>query len=359
VLNPGHWPRLASGTFSRGDLMVEYLDREVFHERTYADMQQERPFILLNSTDMGLGSQFAFAQGIFDLICSDMTPFPVSRAVTASMAFTPAFTAITLRNYNDGRCGFVTPAWVTQALNEGVEQNPSLYAAALDVISYQDIDDRPFIHLLDSGITDNIGIRAPATAFTVRDSPASQIDRIEDGTIKKLVVILVNARAKDDFSGDLSPKPPGMITSVMVAAGQPMANYSFETVSLIKRNFEDIRRKATRHRENRQACNALVQELTADLDLDEAGRQEAEDDCFSKFGVSDDNRPVDLDTYLVHINFDLIENLEERERFQLIPTSLQLPKEEIDALIDIAPKLMHEEPEFLHLLKDLGAEIAD
>ena len=46
VFNPVHWPRLASGTFSRGDLMVEYLDREIFQGRTYADMRQERPFIL-------------------------------------------------------------------------------------------------------------------------------------------------------------------------------------------------------------------------------------------------------------------------------------------------------------------------
>jgi hypothetical protein len=322
-------------------------------------MQQERPFVLLNATDMGQGTQFSFVQGNFDLICSDLLPFPVSRAVTASMAFTPAFTAITLRNYNDGRCGYVTPAWVTQALNEGVEQNPSLYATALDVVSYQDIDNRPFIHLLDSGVSDNMGIRAPATAFTMRDSPASQMDRIEDGTIKKLVIVLVNAAAKTDFSGDLSPKPPGVITSVMAAAGQPLDNYSFETVNLLKRDIQDTRSQAIRYRENRQACNALVQELTADLDLDEAGRKEAEEDCFAKFGVSDDDRPVDLDIYLVHISFDLLEDIEERERFQYIPTTLQLPKEDIDALVDIAPKLMHEEPEFLHLLKDLGADIAD
>lgn len=359
VLNPGHWPRLVSGTFSRGDLMVEYLDREVFHESTYADMQQERPLVLLNATDMGQGTQFSFVQGNFDLICSDLTPFPVSRAVTASMAFTPAFTAITLKNYNDGRCGFVTPAWATQALNEGVEQNPSLYATALDVVSYQDIDNRPFVHLLDSGVSDNMGIRMPATAFTVRDSPASQMDRIEDGTIKKLVIMLVNARAKVDFSGDLSPKPPGMITSVTAAAGQPLDNFSFETVKLLRRDIQDARSKAIRYRENRQSCNTLVEELTADFDLDEAGRKEAKDDCFAKFGVSDDDRPADLDIYLVHISFDLLEDIEERERYQLIPTTLQLPTEDVDALIDIAPKIMHEDSEFLHLLNDLDADVAD
>lgn len=359
VLNPVHWPRLASGTFSRGDLMVEYLDREVFHERTFADMLQERPLVLLNATDMGQGTHFSFVQGHFDLICSDLTPFPVSRAVTASMAFTPAFTAITLNNYNDGRCGFVTPTWVTQALNDGVEQNPSLYATALDVVSYQDIDNRPFIHLLDSGVSDNMGIRSPATAFTVRDSPASQMDRIEDGTIKKLVIMLVNARAKVDFSGDLSPKPPGMITSVMAAAGQPLDNFSFETVNLLKRDIQDTRINAIRYRNNRQSCSALVEELTADLDLDKADRKEAEDDCFAKFGASDEDRPKDLDIYLIHINFDLLEDIEARERFQFIPTTLQLPKEDVDALVDIAPVLMHEDPEFLHLLKDIDADVTN
>jgi len=359
LMNPGHWPRLMSGTFSRGDLWAEYLDREVFHDKTFADMQPVRPFILLNATDMGLGSQFSFAQANFDLICSDMTAFPVSRAVTASMAFTPAFTAITLKNYNDGRCGFTTPAWVIQAMDDGVEKYPSVYSAALDVLSYQNVEDRPWIHLLDSGISDNIGIRTPAIAFTLRDTPASQVDRVEDGTIKKLVIMLVNARPKTPFDGDLRPKPPGAITSVMAAAGHPLANYSFETVHLIKRDIQDARSKSIRYQENRQACIAHAEALTTDLKLDNAGKQQAEDDCFEKFGVTDDDRPIELDIYLVHISFDLIEDPERRERFESMPTSLQLPKEDVDDLIEIAPELMHEEPEFLHLLKDLGDDVTN
>lgn len=359
MLNPGHWPRLASSTFSRGDLAVEYFDRTIFDGRTFADMRPERPSILLNSTDMGIGSQFSFVQGNFDLICSDLSLFPVSRAVTASLSFTPAFTPITLKNYNDRRCGYTTPTWVRRALQAGVEGDPGVYAAALDVISYEDIDKRPFIHLLDSGISDNIGIRTPALAFSVRDAPASQVDRVEDGSIKKLVVILVNAKPKTDFKGDLKPRPPGAITSVNAAASRPLANYSYETVNLLRRDIDNARAESVRYQATRRACDKHAQGVCTSLDLGEACQRQVRISCFDRLSVTDDKRPAELDIYLVHISFDLIEDQEKRERFQSIPTTLQLPPEEVDALIEIAPELMNEEPEFLHLLKDLNARISE
>jgi NTE family protein len=84
----------------------------IFGVHTFADMQQQRPFVLINATDMGIGSQFSFTQGNFDLICSDLSQELVARAVTASMSFTPAFTPITLKNYNEELCGYSTPAWL-------------------------------------------------------------------------------------------------------------------------------------------------------------------------------------------------------------------------------------------------------
>lgn len=143
TLNPRKWPRLASGKFSRGDLAVEYFDRTIFHGLTFDNTRKERPLILLNATDMGLGSQLSFVQSNFDLLCSDLSTFPVARAVTASMSFTSVFTRIALKNYNDGRCGYNTPKWVKDALIAGVESDPFLYAAARDVVSYDNIERRP------------------------------------------------------------------------------------------------------------------------------------------------------------------------------------------------------------------------
>jgi len=97
LMNPLEWPRTASVNFSRGDLMAEYFDKHIFDGHTFADMQHQRPFITLNTTDMGIGSQFTFVQGYFDLICSDLSKVSIARAVTASLVFTPYFTPITDR----------------------------------------------------------------------------------------------------------------------------------------------------------------------------------------------------------------------------------------------------------------------
>lgn len=359
IVNPAHWPRLMSGTFSRGDLAVEYFDQNIFDGLTFADMRKERPLILLNATDIGIGSQLSFVQSNFDLLCSDLSPFPVARAVTASLSFTPAFTAITLKNYNDGRCGYTTPKWVKDALISGVETNPSVYAAAHDVESYEDIVNRPYIHLLDSGISDNIGIRSPALIFSVRDAPASQIERIEDGTIKKLVVILVDAKPKTHFKGDLRPKPPGAIAAVQAAASRPLANYSYETVNILRQSIQLGRANLARFEAARRTCEAHATSVCSQLDSENGCRENVLTSCFSRFQVAESDRPVEPDIYLIHVSFESIDDPKRREQYESIPTKLELPRENIDQLIEVAPELIHNAAEFYHLLQDLDAQIAN
>jgi len=355
VLNPLAWPRLASGTFSRGDLAVEYFDRHVFDGRTFAQMQTRRPYVMLNATDMGTGSQFSFVQGYFDLICSDLSQVSVARAVTASLAFTPAFTPITLKNYNDGRCGYQTPAWVTDALAAGAEADPLLYAAAGNVLGYEAIDKRPYIHLLDSGISDNIGIRTPQLVFRI----ANQLDELDEGVIKKLVIILVDAKPKTWFKGDLKAKPPGMLTSVQTAASRPLANYSYETVNLLKRDISDERKAVEERQRIRQACYDLAGSLCEGGDTGDACKSRVSRSCLEKMDVKDDGPATKSAVYLVHVSFELIDDPARRQMFQSIPTSLQLPREEIDKLIGVAPELVNEDPEFHTLLRDLDAHVSE
>jgi len=355
LLNPFEWPRLASGKFSRGDLAVEYFDKYVFRGHTFADMPRQRPFIMLNATDMGIGSQFSFVQGYFDLICSDLSQVSVARAVTASLAFTPGFTPITLKNYNDGRCGYITPAWVKDALDAGAEADPLIYAAARNILSYENIDRRPYIHLLDSGISDNMGIRTPQLAFKV----ANQFDQVKEGGIKKLVVILVDAKPKTDFKGDLKAKPPSAFTSVTTAASRPLANYSYETVNILKRDVRDARDALNQQQRIANACHEHAVSLCAQVEIGAACHERVSGSCLDQFGITDINTPPELGIYLVHVSFELIEDEAKRQRFQTIPTKLELPREDIDQLIEVAPELLNEEPEFHALIRDLGARVAD
>lgn len=355
ILNPFEWSRLASGKFSRGDLAAEYFDKKVFDGQTYAQMRLQRPYIMLNATDMGIGAQFSFAQGYFDLICSDLSQVSVARAVTASMAFTPAFTPITLKNYNDGRCGYVTPEWVKDALEEGSESNPLVYAAASNILSYEIIDKRPYIHLLDSGISDNMGIRTPQLVFEV----TNKFDLVKGGVIKKLVIILVDAKPKTWFKGDLKAKPPGAITSVNAAASRPLANYSYETVSLLKRDVRELRDQLDKNQRIAKTCNDHAMSLCAQVDLGADCHQTVSRSCLSEFDIADGNPAPDFGIYLVHVSFESIGDPARRTRLQTIPTSLELPREDIDLLIEVAPELLHEDPDFQTLVSDLEAHVAD
>ena len=80
-LNPVNWFRLSSPVFDRSDLAAEYYDENVFDRKTFGDiLERKGPLILINATDMSMGSRFVFHQRYFNAICSDLSKFPVARA---------------------------------------------------------------------------------------------------------------------------------------------------------------------------------------------------------------------------------------------------------------------------------------
>src|SRR5512136_647217 len=107
--NAINWFRLSSDTFDRSDLAAEYYDKHVFEGGTFGDIAARKgPMIMMNATEMTHGLRIAFNQDAFDVICSDLSPFPVARAAAASSAVPMLLSPITLRNYA-GTCSFKIP----------------------------------------------------------------------------------------------------------------------------------------------------------------------------------------------------------------------------------------------------------
>jgi NTE family protein len=205
VLAPWNWPWLLSPYFGRSDLADEYYDRYIFEGRTYAQMPTKRPFIIINATDMSLGAQFSFIQDHFDRLCSDLSQVHVSRAVVASSAFPVAFTPITLNNYPKTTCGYTAPRWVASGLQDFAKV-PSRYDRAKTWVSYEDAERRPYIHLNDGGLADNIGLRGPEVAITTSDSSWSLLNKVNNGVVKRLAVIIVDAKPQEATTLDDSAR---------------------------------------------------------------------------------------------------------------------------------------------------------
>jgi hypothetical protein len=64
-----------------------------------------------------------------------------------------------------------------------------------------------------------------------------------------------------------------------------------------------------------------------------------------------------LDVYIVHLNFDALPDVKEREYFNDIPTALSLPAEQVDKLRDVAGRLLYSNQDFRRLVTDIGGNI--
>ena len=334
ALWPASWPRLAAPSYGRSDLAAEFYHREVFAGATYADViaRQRRPFVILNATDMTTGAQFPFIQDQFDLLCSDLAGVPLARAAAASSAFPGGLTALTFRNYA-GTCGYRQPAWVPLAVEDHASRvNPRRTARAQIRLSLAAAGPaRPYIHLTDGGVADNIGLRGPLEAIASTNHPWSVLQRMNQKKIDKLVVIVVNAATNPATGRDRSASVPGLIDTLSTAATVPLDNYSFDTVELLSKTVNEFNTDARLLED----CNRLSARKGEQCALNLPG-------------------PHKVDLYPIQVAFEYLASSEERTWFKNLPTSFELPRETIDRLRAVGRRLLGEDPQFQNLLKALN-----
>lgn len=331
VLSPVNWLRLVSPNFSRIDLAAELYDESVFEAKRYRDLLgRTRPYILLNATNMALGTRFEFTQDQFDFLGSDLGEYPIARAVAASSAFPILLNPISLKNH-PSPTGFQVPPAVTNAL-EDAGINPRRYLWARNLAIYQDRKaEHPYLHLMDGGLADNIGLRAVADAYTrgfIRR-------RLNDGAIKTLAVIVANARTEPAEAIDRREQPPGVPEAVLKTMTVSMENYSFETVEFM-RGLAGDRAQAQR---DVAACQRILDSRCP------GGERLA---AFA----------AEVTLHVIEVSFEQLPDPREREFFLNMPTSFALNPHQVDCLIAAGRKLLRESAGYQALLRDLGGSLS-
>jgi NTE family protein len=315
VMNPFNWPRLASAQFDRSDLAQEYYDEILFKGATLGEMiRKEGPLVTILATDAVEGIPFPFLPQQFNLICSDYDRFPVSRAVTASSALPGPFSPIVLQNHA-GQCGYQVPDWVKRAV-EKPDLSSRVYWMASSLSLYTDATEKPFIYLVDGGVSDNLGVRGALESVAGRGGLRTHLAQLGLTNLTKVAFIIVDARTRvrqGTMLGDI----PGL-GFVLESSSTIMINRnSFDTVDLLRRYTSDWK-----------AADAV------------AGRES-------------------LDVYIIHLSFDSLPDKKEREYFNGIPTALSLTAEQVDRLRDVAVRLLYSNEEFSRLVTDIGTKIPD
>lgn len=330
-LNPTNWGALWSTSWGRSELAAELYDEILFNGATFGDLTRAGgPLIVASATDISTGSRFQFSQRVFDVICSDLGAVPLSRAAAASSAVPVVLSPVTINNYG-GTCNRVPPAWVKPFVTSGDAPRPA--ARAIRSLkaeeAFGDSVRRPFLHLVDGGVSDNLGMRGVLDALEIFQALHEAGMPTPLDNARRIVVFIVNSLSSPPTTWDESEIPPGPVQVLLKSAGTPIDAFSFEAVELLRDTAK------------------LWQ--TARLIRNSAAMAANRDPA-----VAAALRIPDAEIYAIDVSFAALKDEAEREYLNKLPTSFVLPAESVDRLRAAAAVLIEDSPEFQRLLNDVG-----
>jgi len=323
LFNPVNWSKLFSAYYDRSDLAADYYDKYVFEGKTFGDLlARKAPMIVINATDMVHGTRFSFNQNMFDVICADLSTFPVARACAASSAVPLLLSPITVRNYA-GQCGYHMPEALAQAMVPPRDVTSRRFDLANNMQPFLDSKKKPYIHLVDGGVADNLGLRALLERVSLMGDPWTTLKAARMENVHKVVFVVVNAETESDDKWDRWEKIPPFGAMLDSYSSIAIERYNRETAALLSESFprwaEEIRR----------------------------GR------CGSQPVSMEPGSCGDIEFYLVQVRFDALEDEAERSFLKRLPTSFVLKPEEVEKLKGAARRILLESGEFQRLIREL------
>jgi NTE family protein len=300
-LIPWHLGWMFDPTYGTNDRMAEVYDKLMFHGATYADLLRAgRPLISIDATDVDHGLAFPFLQEQFDLLCSDLTTYPIARAVAASNGFPVVFTPITLKSYR-AQCGGRMPAWLRgDTGNDPLSRiNEQQRAAKL----YLDAENTRYVHLMDGGISDNLAMRGIINAMLIITGESGVQERFNLSAIRRIVLISADGEAANDAATARKEVLSSLGQIFGAVSGAQIDSYNFETMVLAKSALDGVRDTI-----RKQRC--------------------------AKGAMAVDGHPCgDVESYFVHLSLAGVTDPAEREKLQQIPTGLTIDPADVALLV--------------------------
>jgi len=307
---PTNWLKLLHKNYARSDLAAEYYGRQIFDDASFADLNRPgAPLILINTTEIGSGLRFPFFRGHFDMLCIDLDKYPVARAVAASSAVPGLLSPLTLESHA-GTCGYQPSPHLVELANEkGRKSIEGLEAHSL--LKLASSEKRTWLHLVDGGIADNLGLRAYYSGVSLYGGIDEAIKELEHSGPHHVLLILVNSITLKTPEFAHQGRVPGLKETLGRVSGIELARYDVDTVQLVRDSFEKWTKEAS----------------TAE-------------------------RPISFD--FVDVNFEAMADEDERAKLNDIGTNFHLPDEDVDLLLSAARKILGEAPAFQAFLERVG-----
>lgn len=306
LLNPFNWIKFTNSDFDRTELAIDHYDKTIFEKKTFADFREDMPFIQINATDLNSGQPFIFKQEYFDLLCSDLSSFKVARAVTASSAVPVAFAPIVLKNHNTCDKSKQLEHLALSTNND----NFRLLQMKQSLSNYSNKDDIQYVHLVDGGIADNLGIRVLYDTINLTGGISELAKKLSAAPPKYLVIIVVNAAVSPEKRMNKTFQEPSLSEQIEAISDAQIHRYNTESIQLLKESLNDW----------------AVQ--LSNL----AGYQ--------------------VKPFFINISFEGIQDKTKEHLINSVSTSLALPSDQVDGLRKAAGHLLKQSHDFQLLLNE-------
>ncbi len=307
LFNPLQW----FSSYDRTEIAVAYYRQTLFGEATFADLlRKDAPLILINTSDLSSGARFTFVQEYFNLLCSDLTTFPLARAVTASSAVPIVFDPVVVENY--AGCAKGLPPWLAAAQKRD-NDNPNLAMVVQGDVAYENKVQHKYAQFVDGGITDNLGLRALLDTIELVGGAKEYLQGLGIATPRRIAIVSVNASADSPLGIGKTSQAPSIEDTLNAVTSIQLHRYNVATLQ-----------------HTQQSLARWAREL------------------------STPERPVSQ--YFIRLSFEDVPEGPLRRFLNDIPTSLALDNEQVDRLIVAGRELLRNNPEFRRLLASLQAQ---
>lgn len=294
--------RLVAGT-SRTEGAIDVFKDALFGDATFADLRlRGGPMILINTTDLASGARLSFIQDYFDLLCSKIDDFPIAKAVTASASVPILFAPVVVENYTG--CD-PSPSLLATPFDRDNSQLQlaanNLHKLAHDKTTYQ------YLHLVDGGISDNLGLRSLYEVVELNGGIEGIIKLAGPKQLARSALILVDASVDDSYNIGRTAVEPSLEQTINAMSDIQLHRYNASTIELVEQQFQHWHQGLT-------------------------------------------YRGQPLHPLFITVALSNIDDDDARQAFYQIPTSFNLKKSQVDALIQAGRDLLRQHPQFQQLL---------
>ena len=189
-----------------------------------------------------------------------------------------------------------------------------------------DPEEKPYIHLIDGGVADNLGLRAIEEAIDSVGNIWTVMRSMRNENVHKVVFVVVNAETKIESIWDkteIMPELAGILSNYTTIA---IVRYNRETMAVLQESFERWTHQIR------------------------AGR------CPPGQESREPGSCGDIQFYLIDVRFENHKVKTEGDYLAGLPTSFLLGDKDVDKLRAGAREILSESADFQKLLRDLGKE---